>query len=331
MIYRYDLETGENVVVMDNKLISASQLAQKPQARQLFEDSMSAVTSLAFSPDGGLLASGSNDKSIRLWDASSGTLLETMTAHEQLVSDIDFSHDGLFLASASHDGVVNIWDLETNVNDTLSKDSGAILSLDFSPINRSLVVGGVQASWVWDVTEFPPRIKYSQRYPGAQINIVKYSAEGDLMAQGSSDNSVWIRNSADGKFVTRLAGHEGDILSLAFSPDGKYLASGSADAVVNIWEVHHTGAGEMRFERVLSIRHFDWINDLAFSPDSKLLAVASFGSDVTLWEIPSGVKVGKSFASRWYQPLSVEFSPEGDQLAVGSGWGGLQLWDNPVP
>jgi RNA polymerase sigma factor (sigma-70 family) len=330
-VYLNDQDTGKTKPLLDEKFINFGLSQPGAQVTQLFDESMRGISSLVYSPRGGLLASGSNDRSVRLWDISSGEIITSLNSHKQLVSEIDISHDERFLASASHDGTVKIWGLESGETVSLSGLSGSILSIDYSPDGGFLAVGASNAAWVWDMTHQPPKIIHSQHYPGAEINSVEFSPGGEMIAHGSSDNSVWIRKGMDGEIIARLGNQDGDILTTKFSPDGRYLVSGSADAVVNVWEIPRLAEDIIEFENILSTRHADWVNDLAFSPDSKLLAVASFGNEVQVWEIPSGNKSAIEPGFSWDQALSVAFSPNGNQIAVGSSWGEIQLWNIPAP
>jgi WD40 repeat protein len=330
-IFLHDQVTGETNPVLDEKFFNLDFSLPGAQVTFLIDESMRGVSSIVYSVKGDLLASGSNDGTVRIWDTSSGERRKSLGGQKQLISDIDISQDGNYLASASHDGTVNIWGIESGETISLPGLSGAILSLDYSPGDSYLAVGASNAAWIWDVTHNPPRIIHTQKYPGAQVNSVEFSPGGELVAQGLSDNSVYIRKAMDGTIIARLGGHDGDILTTAFSPDGNYFVSGSTDAVVNVWEITQLAKDDYQFENILSVRHVDWINDLAFSPDSKLLALASYRSEVQVWEIPSGIKSPIAPGSRWDQVLSVAFSPGGEQIAVGTSWGGIQLWNYPIP
>lgn len=325
-ILRYFVKSNTEETVIESQLANITDHFQTLEMTPLIYEDMRAVTSLDYSADGTMLASGSNDNSVRIWDTTIYMVKNSMQEHDQLVSDVEFSPNDRFVASASHDGTVRIWDLDTNDVEKLKGLSSAILSLDYSPDGNFLAVGGSNQAWVWNISKKPPQVSHAQEYHGARINSVKYSPDGTLIAHGSSDNTIWIRDSHDGKLLARIGGHSGDILCLAFSANGSFLASGSADGKVNVFKIIRQSGEPIIFKNLLSIQHTDWINDLSFSPDSNNLAVLGFGSEVQFWEIPSGTKAEFSVGTRWYQALSAAFSPVRDEIAVGSSWGGIQLW-----
>ncbi len=158
------------------------------------------VISVAFSPDGKTLASGSADKTIKLWDVATGKLSQTLTGHSDgvysdEVSSVAFSPDGKTLASGSHDKTIKLWDMATGkLSQTLTGDSDAVYSVAFSP-------------------------------------------DGKTLASGSGDNTIKLWDVATGKPKQTITGHSEWVNSVAFSPDGKTLASNSWDKTVILWNL----------------------------------------------------------------------------------------------
>ncbi|MCS6807020.1 MAG: right-handed parallel beta-helix repeat-containing protein [Blastocatellia bacterium] len=201
------------------------------------------VNSVAFSPGTKLLASGSGDQTIRVWDVGTGNLVRTLSGHTAWVSSIAFSPDGKVLASGSGsgflDGTVRLWDAATGaLVRTLSGHTGGVSSVAFSPDGKLLASGswyGDQTVRVWDVAT-GALVRTLSGHTGG-VSSVAFSPDGKLLALGSDDQTVRLWDVGTGNLVRTLSGHTNLVRSVAFSRDGKLLASGSADRTVKLWNV----------------------------------------------------------------------------------------------
>jgi WD40 repeat protein/tRNA A-37 threonylcarbamoyl transferase component Bud32 len=277
------------------------------------------VTTVTFSPDLQLFASGSVDRTIELWDVPTWQLKRTLTGHEDYVESVDFSPDGHLLASGSADSMIKLWDVPTgNLKQTLKFNGSSVLSVAFGPAARLLA----SASWdrtigIWDVASGT----LLQTLTGhlGPVNSVVFSPNGRLLASGSDDNTIKVWDVASGEVVKTLSGHEDKVTCVDFSPDGRRLASGSADATVRIWDV-----ASGRLEQTLR-GHKLWVRSVAFNPVGGLLASGSNDNTIKVWDLASG-KENQELDGHRYDVESVAFSRDGQWIASGSGDHTVKLW-----
>jgi hypothetical protein len=238
------------------------------------------VESVAFSPDGRILASGSADKTVRLWDVSSRQLLATLTGHEESVDSVAFSPDGRLLASGSRDKTVRLWDVSSRqLLATLTGHYNIVLSVAFSPDGRLLASASDDKTVrLWDVASRQLLATLTGHKKG--VESIVFSPDGRLLASCSLDKTVRLWDVATRQPLATL-GHEDFVWSAAFSPDGRILASISTDKTVRLWDV----ATRQTLSTLTG--HNDWVTSLAFSPDGRVLASASRDKTLRLWDVPT--------------------------------------------
>ncbi|KAK4248937.1 hypothetical protein C7999DRAFT_30627 [Corynascus novoguineensis] len=194
------------------------------------------VWSVAFSPDGQRLASGSGDTAIKIWDTASGSCAYTLEGHGYLVLSVAFSPDGQRLVSGSRDEKIKIWDAASgSCLHTLEGHSGLVCSVAFSPDGQRLASGsGDETIKIWDAVS--GSCLHTLEGHSDWVWSVAFSPDGQLLVSGSRDEKIKIWDAASGSCLHTLEGHSDSVLSVAFSPDGQRLASGSSDKTIKIWD-----------------------------------------------------------------------------------------------
>ena len=244
---------------------------------------------VSLSADGQLLASGSDDTTILLWDVATGALRQTFPGHTERVSSLCFSADGRLLASGSWDKTIRLWDVATGTS--LKTLTGyAADSMDFSPNSQTLASG----EQLWDVTT--GTLLHTLTSHDGGISSLSFSPNGQTLASGPWNDSrvvnhtirLWDVNTGELQ-KTFIAEDFGSVASLCWSPDGQALASGGGyvsegcagvlDTKVRVWDV---ATGEL--QRTFT-GHADEILSVRFSADGQTLASGSADGTVLLWDM----------------------------------------------
>ena len=279
------------------------------------------VTSVAISPDGTLLASGNNDNTIKLWSLPNGELFKTLEGHTSFITSVAISSDGMLLASGSGDETIKLWLLPPKQIQTVTR-----------------VIRNVRA-------------RTEPTTSGGDETVVKTLVVGELLLiqEGveavQADNYTWIPIILDGEdawvaqegfvelveefvipqpeIIKTLTGHTGTVTSVAISPDGTLLASGSADDTIKLWslpdgELLNTLEGHTRS-----------IYSIAISPDGTLLASGSSDDSIRLWLLPDGMLINTLWRHKSYVN-SIVISPDGTFLISGSDDKTIKLWSLPI-
>src|SRR5271157_20387 len=299
--------------------------------RHTLRGDQAAITRLAWSPDGRMLASGAGDSAVRIWDAETGEAQRTVTGQSDIVYSVAWSSDGL-LASGAGDHTICLWRPETGVlSCTLQGHDDRVFRVAWSPDGQTLASGSADNSIrLWDAKTGELRRMHRGHYAG--VNDLAWSPDGRRLASGSYDQWVRMWSVEEGvlgwkQLRWQNKGHTAFVSSLAWSPDGRMLASGADDSIIQIWDPD-SGRPMFRLEG-----HAGSITGVAFSADSHLLASKSKDNTVRLWRTDcwETVAILDEVDSAWWGWAGLAFHPKRPILAtLGEGDRVIRIWELDV-
>ncbi|KIN95017.1 hypothetical protein M404DRAFT_87651, partial [Pisolithus tinctorius Marx 270] len=307
----------------------------------------SEVHSVAISPDGKRIVSGSLDYTVQIWDVERGVQIGSpLEGHTHTVMSVAFSPDGKRIVSGSLDDTVRVWDVEggVQIGSPLEGHTHIVNSVAFSPDGKRIVSG----SWdktvrIWDV-EGGVQIGSPLKGHTDSVNSVAFSPDGKWIriVSGSWDKTVRVWDVEGGVEVgSPLEGHTEGVNSFAFSPDGKRIVSGSWENTVNIWDAEGVVQIDSLFEG-----HTDVVTSIAISPDGKMIVSGSIDETIRVWDVEQGriisgssdktvriwdvegcVQIDSPLEGHTHTVMSVAFSPDGKRIVSGSLDNTVRIWD----
>lgn len=305
-----------------------------------FEGHEDWIRTIAFSLDGRLIASGSDDSTVRIWDAETGMTQHSVGIQRGWVYCVAFSSQGI-VAAGSDDYSVTLWEASTGHKlARLDDHDGTILALCFSPDGKKLVTASSGTVLLWEARcgDFK-NWKYEKIHESNDdVRSVAFSVDGKLLVTGGDDCKIRVWDADTWILQRTFEGHESQVNAVAFSRDGKLLASGADDKTARIWDTNSADLksdsdGEDESKNVKAKRQLhilepgaDKINSVAFSPDDEGSRLATATSHaIYVWDTKTGAKL-RVLHSPSSNVRSVAFAPDMTYLASGSFDNGVHLW-----
>lgn len=282
----------------------------------------SAVISCSFSPDGRLVATGSNQKSARIWDAATGAPLTAPLSHDNDVASVNFSANGKRLVTRTREGTAHVWNTESGTLAGPMIPVQAMQSFAQLDADGGRVIAGPYdtAAQIWDVAtgrELGPLLPHKEMPTNA-----RFSHDGKLVVTTSFDFTARIWDAQSGQPVSPELVHQSTVLGAQFSREGDRLVTFSHDRTARLWDVR-TGAaiGE-------PLQHADAVSHASFSPDGSLVMTASDDRTARLWDARTGAPVSGPLRHP-DEILLAFFSADGNQVFTASEDDMSRMWTLP--
>ncbi|KAB5589367.1 Lissencephaly-1 [Ceratobasidium theobromae] len=306
--------------------VKGSRMARRNLALLSIFDVDAGVLSVAFSPDGTRIVSGSSDNTIRVWDGQTGKmLLDPLQGHTRSVWSVAFSPDGTRIVSGSFDETIRVWDGQTGkmMLGPLQGHTSWVNSVAFSSDGTRIVSGSSDNTLrVWDGQTGKMVLDPLQGHTGS-VNSVAFSPDGTRIISGSSDETIRVWDGQTGKMVLDpLQGHTNSVNSVAFSSDGTRIVSGSDDKTIRVWDGQ---TGKMVLDPLQG--HTRRVRSVAFSPDGTRIVSGSDDKTIRVWDGQTGKMVLDPLRGHINSVDSVAFSPDGTRIISGSYDNTIRVWD----
>ena len=279
------------------------------------------INVVAFTPDNKTVATGSTDKTVRVWDAKTGKELLSLEAHTGAVTGLAFSFDGKKLVTGGYGprqkgtevftGEVKVWDVSSGkLLQTMEKTNLAVEAVAFDPNGRQVAANSGKLVHIWDIMTGTRKVTFEGH--ADPVRGIGFDAQGARLVTAGEDGTVRVWHPDTGKLINTLKGHQGLVLATAVAPNGVRAVTGGQDHSVRIWNIE-TGKEEAKLTK-----HGGPVSGVAMNPDGKNFASASgLDGTVRVWETETGKELRiLRLPKESKGPRRVAYAPDGKRLAV---------------
>eukprot|EP00443_Scrippsiella_acuminata_P002792 CAMPEP_0115234916 /NCGR_PEP_ID=MMETSP0270-20121206/35037_1 /TAXON_ID=71861 /ORGANISM="Scrippsiella trochoidea, Strain CCMP3099" /LENGTH=537 /DNA_ID=CAMNT_0002649673 /DNA_START=88 /DNA_END=1698 /DNA_ORIENTATION=+ len=330
-------------------------LMDPPELKVTIKAHKAHVWAVVFSPNELALATGSDDKTVRIWVAETGMPLQVLEAHTEGIRCLAFSLDGLLL-SGGMDSQICMWEYQSSIPSAQWKaHEGHVHSIAFVKNHQSenqtlaLSVGadGSVAGWHVEAGIYQPLGRFAGGGGKGVLCIAQHTVEDNWCACGNEDGAVWVWNFSQPDFDSRneeqlevegsvkLIGHKQGVRTLAFTPDGVLLASGSTDGIVRVWDIRAMCEDGHEVCCLCVFKaHDSWVTELRFEGGDRGMVTCSSDGLVKHWVAPNRVKKIKRKVPKLSQLLQLPAAEDVEPLVFDKqlkGWRVDPNYEDPVP
>ncbi len=278
------------------------------------------VYAVAVTPDGKRVVSGSEDRTLKVWDLESGQVLQTLSGHGDWVRAVALTPDGQRAVSGSDDGTLKVWDLASGKEiHTLSGHSEDVGAVALTPDGQRAVSGSDDKTLkVWDLASGKEIHTLSGH--SEDVGAVALTPDGQRAVSGSDDKTLKVWDLASGKEIHTLSGHSEDVGAVALTPDGQRAVSGSDDGTLKVWDL----ASGKQLQTLSG--HQSAVRAVAVTPDGQRAVSGSRDDTLKVWDLESGQEL-QTLSGHQGNVYAVAVTPDGKRVVSGSDDDTLKVWD----
>ncbi|MBY5871905.1 TIR domain-containing protein [Rhizobium ruizarguesonis] len=318
----HDMQSADRPLV-DEAVAAMERTISKDRLMGVLPGHIGYVSGAAYSPDGKLMATASEDGTARIWDAVSGAELHVLTGHLATVRNVEFSPDGKTVLTASDDGTARIWDAATGAElKRLIGHTAGVWRAHFSQDGKRIATAGWdRQARIWDAAT--GETLYTLAGHTSYLVDAVFSPDGKELATIANDKLARLWNAETGAEIATLTGHEGTISFVTFSPDGTKVLTGGLDSSAHLWNaatgeaIRAFGGGNFNLYDVKSA---------SFSQNGLYIVAATEYKNARIWEVSTG-KTQRILSGHTNWVTKVAYSPDGKLIATGSQDGTVRIWD----